>query len=215
MSAILFDFDGVIMDTHELHYVTWKEVFWSLWISLDKERYVAQLSGSSRERIIKKILGEDITDEKIKEISLLKEKSTDLVIAEWYQFTLLEWVAEFIDYLTSKSIPYGIGSAGVSARKFIHHWWYEKLFPIVISGDQVTHKKPDPEVFLTLADRLSCPYKDCIVIEDSRVGIEGVHAAGMQSVWLTHTWEINNDIDVDLLLHDMTSYKQIIKHFSL
>jgi len=40
------------------------------------------LSGSSRERIIKKILGEDITDEKIKEISLLKEKSTDLVIAE-------------------------------------------------------------------------------------------------------------------------------------
>lgn len=182
--GIIFDLDGVIVDTAKFHYLAWRRMANDLGfdITLDQNE---KLKGVSRVNSLQQILGwgnKTVTEAEFEQ--LMKSKNEDYLarIAHMNEDDLLPGVKKILDYLTENKIPFALGSASKNARPILEGLKIEKRFKAIVDGNDVTKAKPDPEVFLIAAEKLGMPPQDCIVFEDSVAGIEAANAAGMLSI---------------------------------
>ncbi len=182
--GIIFDLDGVIVDTAKFHYLAWRRMANDLGfdITLDQNE---KLKGVSRVNSLQQILGwgnKTVTEAEFEQ--LMKSKNEDYLarIAHMNEDDLLPGVKKTLDYLTENKIPFALGSASKNARPILEGLKIEKRFKAIVDGNDVTKAKPDPEVFLIAAEKLGMPPQDCIVFEDSVAGIEAANAAGMLSI---------------------------------
>ena len=182
--AIIFDLDGVIVDTAKFHYLAWRKMANDLDfdITLDQNE---KLKGVSRVNSLQQILGwgnKTVTEAEFEQ--LMKSKNEDYLarIAHMNEDDLLPGVKKTLDYLTENQIPFALGSASKNARPILKGLKIEKRFKAIVDGNDVTKAKPDPEVFLIAAENLGVPPQDCIVFEDSVAGVEAANAAGMVSI---------------------------------
>ena len=102
---------------------------------------------------------------------------------------LLPGVAEWLHQLQAHAIPCAVGSSThelniVTALQMLS---LDGTFPVIVSSEDVSHGKPDPEVFLLAAERMKMLPESCVVFEDTPVGIEAARAAGMKAVAVTTT----------------------------
>lgn len=182
--GIIFDLDGVIVDTAKFHYLAWRRMANDLGfdITLDQNE---KLKGVSRVNSLQQILGwgnKTVTEAEFEQ--LMKSKNEDYLarIAHMNEDDLLPGVKKTLDYLTENKIPFALGSASKNARPILEGLKIEKRFTAIVDGNDVTKAKPDPEVFLIAAEKLGMPPQDCIVFEDSVAGIEAANAAGMLGI---------------------------------
>lgn len=182
--GIIFDLDGVIVDTAKFHYLAWRRMANDLGfdITLDQNE---KLKGVSRVNSLQQILGwgnKTVTEAEFEQ--LMKSKNEDYLarIAHMNEDDLLPGVKKTLDYLTENKIPFALGSASKNARPILEGLKIEKRFKAIVDGNDVTKAKPDPEVFLIAAEKLGMPPQDCIIFEDSVAGIEAANAAGMLSI---------------------------------
>ena len=214
--SLLFDFDGVIMDTNDLHYLSRKIALEQEWVALSHEEYITKFNGMRRDTVIKTIFWQDVSDERMNRVSTNKQHALEHALHEGYELKILPWVKEFVQYLQNKGISYWIWSSSANARKFIELSWNKNLFPSIITWDMVKQGKPHPEIFTTLADLLGQEYKNCIVIEDSKAGIQAAQTAQMKTVGITHSWEIQDTTPwIDLIINNLSEYQKIISYFEL
>ena len=182
--GIIFDLDGVIVDTAKFHYLAWRKMANDLGFDISMEQN-EQLKGVSRVHSLEQILSwGNKTVDKAEFERLMASKNKDYLerIAHMDEEDLLPGVKKVLDYLTENKIPYALGSASKNARPILKGLKIEKRFKVIIDGNDVTKAKPDPEVFLVAAKKLDLPPSDCVVFEDSVAGIEAANRAGMISV---------------------------------
>lgn len=184
VKAVIFDLDGVLVDTAKYHFLAWKRLADELgfvFTEQDNER----LKGVSRVRSLEILLevGNMDFDEDIK-LKLMEKKNNWYVeyISKMDESELLPGVKQFILDLKEKGIKTAIGSASKNTPMILKNVGIYDLFDAIVDGNSVSKAKPDPEVFLKGAELLQVSPKDCLVFEDAFAGLEAAKNAGMKCI---------------------------------
>ncbi|MCF8241373.1 MAG: beta-phosphoglucomutase [Melioribacteraceae bacterium] len=182
IKGVIFDLDGVIVSTDEYHYQAWKQLADEEGIEFDRE-INNQLRGVSRIESLKIILKKSTktySDEKIYDLAERKNKFYRVSLESLDERELLPGALEIITSLKTKKIPMAIASSSKNAKTILKKIKLTETFDVVTDGTDVTETKPDPQIFLIAAERLSIAPAECLVVEDSEAGIEAAKRAGMK-----------------------------------
>jgi beta-phosphoglucomutase len=184
IKAAIFDLDGVIVDTAHYHYLAWKQLAAELGINLTLE-HNERLKGVSRMRSLEIILeiGGVTLPERDKELLADKKNGWFVELVEKMKpDEIFPGVKKLIDNLRAKGIKIGLASSSKNAPRVLELLQIQHLFDVIVDGTMITHSKPDPEIFLLAAFKLSLDSKDCLVFEDAEAGVEAAVRAGMKCV---------------------------------
>ncbi|MDO4620424.1 MAG: beta-phosphoglucomutase [Lachnospiraceae bacterium] len=181
--AIIFDLDGVICHTDQYHYQAWKQMADGLGIAID-ESINDQLRGVSRMASLEIILkegGVQLPEEEKQRLAAQKNELYRSLLMQMTPADLPVEVSETLQALRDAGIRLAIGSSSKNTVMILERLGLGDFFDAVSDGNQITHSKPDPEVFLLAADLLGVPAKDCLVVEDAEAGIRAAAAGGMDA----------------------------------
>ena len=189
--ALIFDLDGVIVDTAKFHFMAWKELSNELGLFFD-EVVNERLKGVSRMKSFEIILEVNDASDRFSEAEkeeLIKKKN-DLYVSFVKTLTpddMLPGIAEFIDRAKAEGIKTAVASVSKNAPLVLDCLGAADKFDYVADASKVTKSKPAPDIFLVCAEALGVDPADCIGIEDAQAGIEAIKAAGMFSVGINVT----------------------------
>ena len=202
--AVIFDKDGVIVETSRLHFEKWKKTFTKYNKKLTREFHLKKMSGRSSRENIKTHLDSAISDE---DLSKILQEQIDFLISMYYKYvTVVPGVLNFLKKLKKANIPTALAT---SSRKESSNFVIDKLkirfyFQSIINGDDIVNSKPNPEIYLKSAKKLGVKPIDCVVFEDSHLGVEAAKKAGMKVI-LVMTSHTQKEIPaVDLAIKDFT-----------
>lgn len=185
IKAVIFDLDGVLVTTDELHYRAWKKLAEQEGITgFTREDNIRQ-RGVSRMASLEVVLEKSGKQYSDAEKKVLAEKKNDMYVKSLESLdksAVLDGVFDFITYLKQKGIKLAVGSASKNTPMILEKTGLADKFEAVSCGLDTQKSKPDPEVFLIAADRLDIPYSECLVVEDSDAGIEAAKAGGMYAL---------------------------------
>lgn len=176
-SAVLFDFDGTLVDTMPSHYAAYREVFSEVGLELTEEDFFGNVGGKASETIPKFLRGRPV-DVSVEELHRRKKAKVNTVFAAAPVHVLP--AASLLPFFAG-SVPVGLVSAGSrpGIEILLERLGWSRYFDIVITGEDCVRSKPDPEPFLTAARRLSVDASRVLVFEDTSAGIDSALAAGM------------------------------------
>lgn len=180
IKGVLFDLDGVILDTEGIYSKFWDAV---------EERYPTHIPNFSS--VIKgsnlfEILHKHYADEKTRQ--LVTEMLNDFQKNMKYEY--FEGAMEFIQSLNDAGIPACIVTSSDQMKMdavYDQHPDFKSYFEGVVTGEMVKNAKPNPECFLLGAELMGCNAKDCVIFEDSINGLKAARASGGHVVGLTTT----------------------------
>lgn len=185
IKAVIFDLDGVLVTTDELHFKAWKQLADELGIEGFTKADNARQRGVSRMASLEVVLEKTDREFSNEEKLALAEKKNDMYVKSLSGLSradVLPGVLEFIEYIKSKGIKTAVGSASKNTPLILDKTGLADKFDAVSCGLDTTKSKPDPEVFLIAAKKLGIAPEECIVIEDSDAGIEAAKAGGMYAL---------------------------------
>lgn len=206
--AIIFDLDGVICHTDKYHYEAWKKLADDLGIYFDEE-INNRLRGVSRMESLEIIL--EKYDKPMSESEKLKNATlkNDLYVTLLKKMTtedLSPEVKETLDALRGKGLKLAIGSSSRNAVFILKRIGLEGYFDEISDGNNITHSKPDPEVFLKAAEYLNIKPEDCLVVEDALSGLMAAKAANMDCA------AIGDAVLSNQATYNMDSFKQLLEY---
>ncbi|MEG9326540.1 beta-phosphoglucomutase [Salinimicrobium catena] len=182
--GVIFDLDGVIVDTAKFHFLAWRKLANDLGFDITLEQN-EQLKGVSRIHSLEQILnwgGKSISKEEFDRLMITKNEDYLSRISGMSEKDLLPGVKKVLDYLTENNIPYSLGSASKNARPILKSLNIYDRFEAIVDGNDVSKAKPDPEVFLIASEKLKIKPENCVVFEDSVAGVEAAKRANMLSI---------------------------------
>lgn len=205
VNAIIFDLDGVIVHTDEYHYLAWKIIADRLGIPFNREMN-NRLRGISRMQSLEIILSKGNLKLNNKEKIALTEEKNEYYCEYLDKMTgddCSEEVRATLRALQSAGIKLAIGSSSKNAKTILSKTGLNSYFDAVSDGTNITHTKPNPEVFLYAAKLLGELPEHCVVVEDAVSGIEAGYNAGMRTIAMGNaktsrlcTWSIERFGDI-------------------
>jgi beta-phosphoglucomutase len=186
MPAVIFDVDGVLVDSYQAHFASWKSLYHELGRDYTEAAFAADFGRTSRD-ILRRTLGDTLSEERIRTLDERKEALYRDLLRE--QFPAMDGAIRLIDALVDDGFVLAVGSSAPLENIVLS---LEKLgrtaaFSAIVTGADVTRGKPDPQVFQLAAERLGISPTRCAVIEDAVHGVEAARRAGMVSIGLTGT----------------------------
>jgi beta-phosphoglucomutase len=180
LRGVVFDFDGVIVNSHPVHTRTWKKFLESMGRTVSEKdlRYV--LDGRTREDIIRHFFGKldalTIAEYGRRKESMFREEAANV--------QTVKGLEKFLAELSEAQLPLAIASSGSRSRVsfLLNRLGLASRFQVVVTADDVVRGKPDPEVFLKAARSLNADPADLVVFEDAPSGVRAAMAAGMKCV---------------------------------
>lgn len=183
IKLVIFDLDGVIVSTDELHYKSWKYVADLENISFNKE-INHNLRGVSRKESLEIILRKASRSYSDVEKENLMKKKNDYyleLLNDLSENDLLPKVKETLIKLKEMNVLVAIGSSSKNAKKILKQIKLIDSFDCISDGTNITNSKPDPEVFLYAAEKLNIKPNECLVVEDAESGIIAGNRAQMKT----------------------------------
>jgi len=185
--AVIFDMDGVLVDTYGAHFRSWLAMAAEAGLSFTEAEFAPTFGRTSRE-IIAHFWGQGrMSDEEIAVLDQKKEAALrELITAD---FPAMPGAGELLRELREAGFKLAVGSSGPpeNIELVLEKLGAGRLFDAIVTGMDVTRGKPDPQVFLIAAERLGIPPARCAVVEDAPAGIAAAGAAGMTSIGLVST----------------------------
>ena len=182
--GVIFDLDGVIVDTAKYHFLAWKKLADSLGFEFT-ESHNELLKGVSRVRsleILLKIGNVTISDTEKQKVLISKNTEYLGYIEKMGADEILPGVLKVLDYLDQNKVNYVLGSASKNAELILKQVNLHHRFFGIVDGNDVSKAKPDPEVFLIGAKKLNLAPQNCIVFEDAIAGVEAAKIANMTAI---------------------------------
>jgi beta-phosphoglucomutase len=196
--ALLFDLDGVVIDSMPTHTLAWARYLEAN--GIDPRDVEARMHGKRNDDLVRDLFGMDLDDAAIFEHGAAKERLFRELMGATLEAKLVPGIREFLAE-ASEMAPLAVGTNAEPANVdfILSGAGIRKFFRAVVDGSQVARAKPAPDVYLRGAELLGVPPGDCIVFEDSPVGIQAARAAGMRVVGLlTHASKLD-DVDFAVL----------------
>jgi len=187
LQAVLFDLDGVLVDTAEFHYRAWKRLAGELGVPFDRQMNHG-FRGVGRMECLDKLLGGHARCFVAEEQRLLAERKNAYYLEQVNTLTPEDLedgargLAMGLRALSGGGVRLAVVSASKNARLVLSLLRIEDWFDAIIDGGDVTRGKPDPQCFLLAAERLRARPEACVVVEDADAGLKAARAAGMACV---------------------------------
>lgn len=190
--AFIFDWDGVIIDSHAAHEESWQLLFAELGRPMPEGFFKATF-GMRNQQIIPACFDFVRPDDHV-EIARLGDRKEELYrdILKRDGIEPLPGVVALLQELRARSIPAAVGSSTprLNIETIMAMTGLGDYFQAIASAEDVTVGKPDPQVFLQAAVKIHAAPADCVVFEDAHVGIEAARRAGMKVVAVATTHPI-------------------------
>jgi HAD superfamily hydrolase (TIGR01509 family) len=197
--AVLWDLDGTLVDSEEFHWLSWRDTMRPEGVELTYDQFLASF-GQRNDRILPGWLGADVDAARMQRIGEEKEAEYRR-LAEAHGLTPLPGAREWLTALRAGGWTQAIASSAplVNVEMMLRVAGLEGYMDAIVSAEDVTIGKPDPQVFLRAAEKLHVPPSSCIVVEDAAAGVEGARRAGMRSVGVTKNGRLAADLFVTSL----------------
>lgn len=204
-AALLFDMDGVIVDNHYYHLKAWMEFSKRRGFHLDEAEYKKHING----RTIAATMGHFFPDVKDPYKIMAMGNEKEEIYRGLYRAHQkpLKGLVGFLEAVIGAGISVGVGSSAPPANITftLDGLGLRKYFKAIVNGSEVKKGKPDPEVYLKLAEKLGAKASDCIVLEDALAGIEAGKSAGAKVIGLATTHPAHEISHSDLVVNDFSS----------
>lgn len=208
IKGVIFDLDGVLIHTDELHYRAWKQIADKIGVPFDR-KINDKLRGVSRMESLEIILngiGEKFSET---EKQILAEEKNTLYRNYLSQLTEKDVSVEtfaLLENLRKMNLKLAVGSSSKNARFILEQVGLLRLFDAVSDGNNISKSKPDPEVFLKAAEYLCLFPNECLVVEDAASGIEAAKAGGFCSAGIGDA----NSADADYRLEKLSEILTVV-----
>jgi HAD superfamily hydrolase (TIGR01509 family) len=216
LKAVIFDFDGVISDSEPCHFAAANKVLDDFGIQLTQQQYYADYLGFTDYELFETVKKKYKTDFKGTSIEQLVERKAE-VFQELIRQTdhLINGITELIGRLKRNGIKVAVNSGAIAAdiKIMLAGSAIEDSFDVIVSADDITKGKPDPEGYLLTLEKLNTvsdspiSAKQCVVIEDSRWGIISAKKAGMHVVAVTNSYTAEELKDAEMIIDSVRQLK--------
>jgi beta-phosphoglucomutase family hydrolase len=177
LQAVIWDMDGVLVDSEHVHFDSWRVVFKKHGLTFD-DSSLTEIFGMNSGQVIRRIGAGHLPDEDI--VRLIEEK--DRIFQDWIKkkAQFLPGAREWLETFSSDGLPQALASSSSpdSIDVILGALGARQYFKIILSGRDLP-SKPDPHLFLLAAQRLRVQPEECLVIEDAVVGVSAAKSAGM------------------------------------
>lgn len=202
-AAVIFDMDGVLVDSNPYHLQTWGELLTEHGIPFDDGALLKYVVGMHEDITFHHFFGLELSTEDKQRLS--DELEARLRKAFGPDAEPLPGLRGFVLECQASEIPMAVASSAVRAKvEFVMERL--KLHPYMralVTGDEVSHPKPDPEIYLKTVERLGLAPSSCVAFEDSFVGVDAAKRAGLKCVAIASTFppeDLRQKTHADLIL---------------
>jgi beta-phosphoglucomutase len=204
-NTVIFDMDGVIVDTEPVHYYAYQQHFKNLKIDVPDELY-STFTGNSTRNVYQKLKERFALEEEVEKLVDIKRAIFNDAFDSKEDLFLLEGVADLIKDLhrNGMQLVLASSSAKVTIDRIFKRFELYQYFSHIVSGEDFPKSKPDPAIFIEAVRLSGEPAGNCVVIEDSTNGIKAAKSAGIYTIG----YDSANSKMQDLSEADLT-----IKHF--
>ncbi|UCF64324.1 MAG: HAD family phosphatase [bacterium] len=209
MKAILFDFDGVLVQSMEDHFQGWRKALEKFGIEMNPEElYVMEGQGV-------KAVAHELT----RKYNLPIESSSELIKDKQDYYNKIKKIRfypnllEVLNWATEKNLRMGVVTGGTRDRvnETIQNFGLDSFFGAIVTSDDVSETKPSPQPYLLAASLLDTDPKECIVIENAPLGIQSGKSAGMRVIGLTTTLNSHHLKEADVVVGDFRELLAALK----
>ena len=181
IKAIIFDMDGVILDSESISDITWRKAAEERGLSVNDEILNACRGSNKNDTIVtlKKYYGSDFDSEKF------LERTSELFheIEDKEGIPLLPYAKEILEYLKPRyHLALASSTRGPTVERQLRAAGVIDFFETRTTGEQVEHSKPNPEIYLMACKSIGMKPEECVAIEDSLNGIRSAYAAGLKPI---------------------------------
>ncbi|NIH07127.1 beta-phosphoglucomutase [Providencia rettgeri] len=186
VKGLIFDLDGVIVDTARYHYLAWKKLAGEIGISID-EKFNQSLKGISRTESLDKILihgdkGDIYSSDERNVLAMRKNEYYLELLGRVSPNDILPGVLELITKANEYNIPCAIASASQNAPEILKKLDIINYFKAIVDPTTLKKGKPDPDIFLKAAELIHVSPQYCIGFEDAAAGIQALKKANIYSI---------------------------------
>lgn len=211
---IIFDLDGVIVNSEFLHYEAYRRAFEMYELVLTLDEYNAKLRSKGRREGLSALINRR-NNELIKMISNAKDSIFDQIL-ESDAIDVYEDAIQLIKTCKNKKIPIAIGTASKMGRKVLEKIKLKTYFDAIITSQDVVNNKPHPEIYIKCRQTLNASVNNTIVIEDSEPGIIAALEAQLQVVYIKreNALQLSNDLlnnENVFLCEDLETVSQLLE----
>ena len=200
--GVIFDLDGVLVDTAWGHLLAWKDLAEKEGFEISDEFFYSTF-GMQNYQIIPQLVGPDVSRKRVDQMGHWKEQRYRQIVAD--RLVPAEGVTELIDSLKAAGFKLAVGSSApranvqlmLTSAKLINN------FDILVSGEDVSKGKPDPETFAAAGEKLFLPPHRCVVVEDAVQGVEAGKAAKMSVVAVANTRKRSELSQADIIVDSL------------
>lgn len=202
IEAVIFDMDGVLVDSEPYHFKVEKILFKELGISIS-DNEIESFVGLAMDEMWHRIKTRYNLKEEVKD---LVKKDTEFRVSYFSgleSLNSINRVKTLIETIKSEGLKTAVASSshGLLVSAVLKKIGLSSYFPVRISGADVEHGKPSPDIFIKTAEVLEVKPENCVVIEDSYNGVKGANAAGMKCIAFRNPASGDQDLsDADLVI---------------
>jgi beta-phosphoglucomutase family hydrolase len=179
--AVIFDMDGVLVDSGASHRAAWRAMLDELGVA-EPEQAWRRTIGRPAHEAVSRLLGRDLSEDEARRLSELKHEHYTRLAASG--LPPVRGAAAFLDTLAALGVPRALATSARRAdvTRLLEPLGFLDHFAVIVAAEDVRRGKPHPEVYLRAAEGLGVAPERCLVFDDSRVGIEAARAAGMRVI---------------------------------
>ncbi len=206
IQTVIFDMDGVIIDTEPIHHQAFFTQFAELGITVSDAEYATFL-GSSTRNVFQRLQQQFGLKQDVETLLLRKRELFNQIFDADAGLDLLDNVRVLLDDLRAYRVPLVLASSASKATigRVFQRFGLGPYFAHVVSGEDFAHSKPDPAIFLHAAALAQTPVSECVVIEDSANGVAAAKAAGIYCIAYASPHSAGQDL---------RQADQVINHFA-
>jgi beta-phosphoglucomutase len=198
--AVIFDMDGVLVDSNPFHLTNWADYLRERGIAFNPQELPRQILGQRNDVAIRAFFGPSLTPEQIDQMGEEIEAGFRRIFRAHAKAPA--GLMALMEECRQAAIPMAVASSAMKKNVdlVVGALGIEPYFQVLIDGDQVSRPKPDPEIYLLAAQRLGVEPSRTVAFEDSFIGLAAVHAAGMKCVAIASTFpfeQLRNETEAD------------------
>jgi beta-phosphoglucomutase family hydrolase len=212
IKAVLWDLDGVLVDTASFHFEAWRELFAGEGKDIGEEEF-RRTFGLRNDAILREILG-GLPRQRVEELSRRKEELFRAKIAG--RITPTPGVPALLERLrqTGRRMAVVSSAPRQNVEMVLHGLGIEDAFDVIVAEEDASRGKPDPQGYLLAAERLGAAPEECAVVEDAPGGVEAAKRAGMRCIGLAAKRALDALAGADLVVQSLEE-EQVYRFFGI
>jgi beta-phosphoglucomutase family hydrolase len=199
-SAVIFDMDGTLVATTELDFLAWQKLFKEYGVNITFQQYFPLLGKKSSDMVLHflNVQGQNAIYPLTKKMEYF-DQLVDLKGIE-----ILPNSEKILSELKNRNIPLALATSSRQRKmkRIMQQTGFAKYFDVFVTGEEVQKGKPNPDIFLLAAQRLSIDPSNCLVFEDAINGVIAAKSAGMKCIAITNTHQRNDLQMADVVIDD-------------